>query len=63
MESRGPSVATTRPLARDVYRHLALPRFAKVTRQDQVAVAGHGVGQEPPTVLKASLKLSPSERK
>jgi hypothetical protein len=49
--------------AHDLYRHLALPRFARVTRQDQVAVAGHGVGQEPPAVLKASLKSSASERK
>ena len=63
MEHSPTSATGHRMGAHDIYRHLALPRFARVTRQDQVAVEGHGVGQEPPTVLKASLKSSASERK
>ena len=44
-------------------RHLALPRALGSRGRTKWQFAGHGVGQEPPTVLKASLKSSPSERK
>jgi hypothetical protein len=44
-------------------RHLALPRALGSRGRTKWQFAGHGDGQEPPTVLKASLKLSPSERK